>query len=53
MTREELLWIEMNITGKFHAKKWIDPKTKTRYAEYKGAIFVWHPESDLYEYKEV
>ena len=50
MTPRDRLLMEMNMTGKFHAKHWLNPDTRTRYAEYKGAIFVWIPEKDLYDY---
>lgn len=57
MSKADTILIAMNLTGKYHAKHWVNHDTKTRYAEWLGIVFKWNPDSELfdycdYEYKE-
>ena len=50
MTKEELLWVEANMTGKFSAKHWTDTEKKAHFMEYKGILFKWDADRELYDF---
>jgi hypothetical protein len=52
MTKEELLWVEANMTGKFSAKHYVNEDTKTRYMEYKGIVFHWDADREVWDFDD-
>lgn len=51
MTNKDLFWIEANM-NKFNGKHYTNTETKTHYMEYKGVVFEWNAEREIYEYSE-
>ena len=49
MTAKEMLEIEANMYA-WHGKHWVDREKKVRYMVYRGVLFRWNPDSELWEF---
>lgn len=51
MTAKEMLLIEANLR-KFTGKHFLNEQEKTRYMEYKGVLFKWDADREIYVYAD-
>lgn len=51
MSMDDLFWIEANM-HKWNGTHYLDPVRKCRMMVYKGVLFVWDADAELWNYDE-